>query len=125
MVTAIATALNVGTGAFLTAAGTAAWASTLIGGVLNAVAMSLIQMALAPKPESKRTESTISGAKESFMISSKGNLAEQGVPVPVGYGRLRTGSNIIQVTIKSYPQNVESNKALGKTKATVSIDRQL
>lgn len=78
-----------------------------------------VQMAMAPKPEMDRTESTISGAKQSFMMSNKGNLIEQGSPVPVGYGRLRIGSRVIQTTIKSYPQRHSVENALvGKNKAT-------
>jgi len=92
--------------------GSAGWASTLIGTVLNSVAMAVIQQALAPSEKPQRTEATVSGTKESFLISSKGNLAEQGIPVPVGYGRLRVGSYIIQSTIKSYPQKYQTKKAL-------------
>jgi predicted phage tail protein len=66
-----------------------------------------LQMMLAPKPEMQRPESTVSGAKQSFLISSKANLTEQGSPVPVGYGRLRVGSSVIQSTIKSYPQTYD------------------
>ena len=66
-----------------------------------------LQMMLAPKPEMQRPESTVSGAKQSFLISSKANLTEQGNPVPVGYGRLRTGSSVVQSTVKSYPQSYD------------------
>ncbi len=71
-----------------------------------------VQMALAPKPDMGRTESTISGAKQSFMLSSKANLITQGNPVPVGYGRLRIGSSVIQTTIKSYPQRLKTEDAM-------------
>lgn len=71
-----------------------------------------LQMALAPKPDMQRPESTVSGAKQSFMISSKANTAEQGNPVPVGYGRLRVGSAVIQSSVKSYPQRYDVVDAL-------------
>jgi predicted phage tail protein len=91
--------------------GTVTWATVLsqVGVMLLGIGL---QMALAPKPDMKRQESTVSGAKQSFMIASKANTIEQGVPVPVGYGRLRVGSAIIQSTIKSYPQNYSTVDAL-------------
>ena len=103
--------VTAGTGA---AAGTlvASTLTTLIGGTLNMIAVTLIQQALAPSQKAQRTEARISGAKESFLISSKGNLAEQGVPVPVGYGRLRIGTSIVQSTVKSYPQRQKVSNAL-------------
>ncbi len=125
LITAIGTALGTtGTagaiGAALVTAGTGAAAGTLvattlttfIGGALNMIAVTLIQQALAPSNKPQRTEARISGAKESFLISSKGNLAQQGIPVPVGYGRLRVGTSIIQTTVKSYPQRQKITNAL-------------
>lgn len=88
-----------------------AYASLALSVGMMMVSMGL-QMMLAPKPDNKPTEATISGAKQSFLISSKANLAEQGSPVPVGYGRLRAGSNVIQTTIKSYPQRYDTKDAL-------------
>lgn len=103
-------------GAAAIAGGITVGATTTIGALLISVGISALgmalQMALAPKPEMKRTESTISGAKQSFMLSSKANLLEQGNPVPVGYGRLRVGSSVIQATVKSYPQTQKTRDAL-------------
>lgn len=88
-------------------AGNAFLSSLVVG-----VAMMGIQMMLAPKPEMQRPESVVNSAKQSFIFSSKANVAEQGIPVPVGYGRLRVGSAIVQSTIKSYPQGFEKEIAL-------------
>ena len=71
-----------------------------------------IQMALAPKPKMDRPSADVNSAKQSFLFSSKANTAEQGIPVPVGYGRLRVGSAVIQSTIKSYPQAFEKENSL-------------
>ena len=118
LITAIGTALGtagtagaIGT-ALVTAAGTATSLASFIGGALNMIAVTLIQQALAPSNKPQRTEARISGAKESFLISSQGNLAQQGIPVPVGYGRLRVGTSIIQTTVKSYPQRQKITNAL-------------
>jgi predicted phage tail protein len=65
-----------------------------------------IQLMMRPKPpKAQQLISEISGNKQSFLFSTKGNLTQQGSPVPVGYGRLRVGTNIIQTSLKSYPQN--------------------
>lgn len=65
-----------------------------------------IQLMMRPKPpKAQQLSSEISGNNQSFIFSSRGNLTQQGNPVPVGYGRLRIGSSIIQTSIKSYPQN--------------------
>ncbi len=69
-----------------------------------------LQILLTPDPKIERPKADVSGAKQSFIFSSKANVAEQGIPIPVGYGRLRVGSAVIQSTIKSYPNSF--NKAL-------------
>jgi predicted phage tail protein len=71
-----------------------------------------VQAALAPKPNMQRPSSDVSAAKQSFNFSSKANVAEQGIPVPVGYGRLRIGSVVIQSSIKSYPQAFRQEDAI-------------
>ena len=82
-----------------------------------------VQMALAPKPEMQRPSSDVNSAKQSFLFSSKANVAEQGIPVPVGYGRLRVGSAVIQSTIKSYPQAFEKENSLFSDGQALNNDR--
>lgn len=79
-----------------------------------------IQLMMQPKPpEAKQLSSEISGNKQSFLFSSKGNLTQQGNPVPVGYGRLRVGSSIIQTSVKSYPQNQQISTVITDNPDTV------
>jgi predicted phage tail protein len=112
-------------GALLVAAivGGGATAATLTGGalfaanVINMVIISVVsmglQMLLAPKPEAPAPISASTKAMaESFAFSNKINVATQGVPVPIGYGRLKVGAQVIQMSIKSYPQNQESISAM-------------
>jgi len=83
-----------------------------------------LQMMLAPKPpELERPSADVSAAKQSFIFSSKANIAEQGIPVPVGYGRLRVGSAVIQSTIKSYPQGFEKEIAFKTDGQSINNDR--
>lgn len=85
------------------------------------VASMAIQMAMRPQPpKPQQLQSEVSASKQSFLISSNTNLAQQGIPVPVGYGRLRVGSYVIQSTVKSYPQvqriaNILSSDANAQT----------
>jgi predicted phage tail protein len=105
------------------AGGVAAFTATAINAVIIGVATMGIQMMLAPKPEMQRPESVVNSAKQSFLFSSKANVAEQGIPVPVGYGRLRVGSAVIQSTIKSYPQGFEKEIALKSDGQSLNNDR--
>lgn len=102
-------------------------AAGMVGSTLTGlgvgIAMMGIQMALAPKPKMDRPSSTVNSAKSSFIFSSKANVAEQGIPVPVGYGRLRVGSAVIQSTIKSYPQAFEKENALASDGQAINNDR--
>jgi predicted phage tail protein len=74
-----------------------------------------IQMMLAPKPEPLERPAasigTASALSQSFFFSSRVNSAQQGLPVPVGYGRLRVGSLVIQNSISSYSASIPGNKA--------------
>lgn len=104
-------AAGVGTG--IAVAGITAAQLLMSAGMM--IASMGLQMMLSPKPNMQQPEalvSNVSAAKQSFLISSKANVAEQGNPVPVGYGRLRVGSSIIQTTVKSYPQSYSPNDAL-------------
>jgi predicted phage tail protein len=88
-------------------------ASQIVGAlVMTAVSMGL-QMLLAPKPSAPpQISATTKALQESFNFSNKTNMATQGSPVPVGYGRLKVGGQVIQVSIKSYPQTQQSNTAM-------------
>lgn len=104
------------------AGGIGFFAIFLINMAMTAVSMA-IQYAMRPKPpKPQRIESEVSANKQSFLISSNTNLAQQGVPVPVGYGRLRVGSYVIQSTTKSYPQpqEIETILAGGENNQTIS-----
>lgn len=92
----------------------------LIASVLVAVAFSAISygvQALLTKPpqynaisQSGAAASTAATAatSKSFLFSNRENVASQGNPVPLGYGRLRVGSVIIQENVKSYPNSIST-----------------
>lgn len=55
---------------------------------------------------------TANALNKSFLFSNGENVAEQGNPLPIGYGRLRIGSAVIQSTIKSFPSKFDENSSL-------------
>lgn len=55
---------------------------------------------------------TSTALNKSFLFSNGENIAEQGNPVPIGYGRLRIGSSVIQSTIKSFPARFDNKASL-------------
>lgn len=83
-------------------------------GTLALTAVSIgLQLALAPKPDAgPPISATTKALQDSFTFSNKANVASQGSPVPVGYGRLKVGSQVIQFCIKSFPQTESSFEAM-------------
>ena len=64
---------------------------------------------------------TASSIDQSFAFNTVTNTATQGSVVPVGYGRLRVGSLIIQSTVKSYPMNIRSTTVKASNYARADI----
>ena len=86
--------------------------TTLIGGVLLAVGLSALSFGLQsllskpPRPNAiSQANAQATATSKSFLFSNRENLTLQGNPVPIGYGRLRIGSSVIQQTIKTYPNS--------------------
>ena len=96
----------------------AEWAATnqLLASAALFIIGTAANLLLAPNapsgPDTKATEASTRGLERSFEFSNKQNLASQGVPVPVGYGRLKVGSQIVQACIKTFPQNVQAANAM-------------
>lgn len=60
-------------------------------------------MQKSQKTDVGSASATANALNKSFLFSNGENVAEQGNPLPIGYGRLRIGSAVIQSTIKSFP----------------------
>ncbi len=96
-----------GMAAFL-ATGAGFLTSALVGGLILAAVTIGLQMLLAPKGEKiDPVKSSTTAIKESFSFSNKANVANQGSVIPIGYGRLKVGSQVIQYTVKSYQSQVK------------------
>tara|TARA_R100001509_G_C4788201_1_gene188828 strand:- start:80 stop:715 length:636 start_codon:yes stop_codon:yes gene_type:complete len=85
---------------------------SFLGSVVGGLAFSAISYALTPKPEVQGVEATAQASRSSFVFGSPLNTASQGTPVPIGYGRLKVGSKVIQASVKSFPQNQQTQNVL-------------
>tara|TARA_R110002020_G_scaffold77031_1_gene194798 strand:+ start:1131 stop:1730 length:600 start_codon:yes stop_codon:yes gene_type:complete len=85
---------------------------TLLANITLAVIFAAISYALTPAPETEQVEGSASASKSSMIFGNVVNTATQGAPLPLGYGRLKVGSQVIQATIKSYPQNQRTDEIL-------------
>ncbi len=64
---------------------------------------SYVQASKQQYPQIPGAEATSSASSKSLSFSNRENIAEQGNPVPLAYGRLKVGSYVVQSTIKSFP----------------------
>ena len=69
---------------------------TIITAIVTAVATGLIMQALFKPPKPKEEKET-----KSYLFSGPVNTAAQGVPIPIGYGRLRVGSTVISASLRN------------------------
>lgn len=93
------------------AAGGATLAGALAIGVLSIGLAILTNVLNKPKSEQQNVNAQFVGGQamssfsrnRSYAFSNVDNVASQNIPIPIGYGRMRIGSKIIQTSIKSYP----------------------
>ena len=81
--------------------------------IIIAIVTAVVQYALIDPGVIEGGEATVGGGSESLIFQGgSANVASQGDPLPIGYGRLRVGSNIIQSSVKSIPQTLQSISAM-------------
>jgi len=77
------------------------------------VITTVVQYALMDPGVIEGGEATVAAGAESLIFQGgAANVSSQGDPLPIGYGRLVVGSNIIQSSIKSIPQTIQSISAM-------------
>ena len=81
----------------------------LVEAILMAVAQVVISYALMDPGTLDGGEATVGSTKGSLLFQGgNANIASQGSPIPIGYGRLKVGSSVIQASLKSLPQTTNS-----------------
>jgi predicted phage tail protein len=89
------------------------WAGALIAVGTAAVSYGISNLMQKDQKVDVGSASAASNAfNKSFLFSSGENVTEQGNPVPIGYGRLKIGSSVIQSTIKSFPAKFDEKSSL-------------
>ena len=84
--------------------------------VVIAVAMGFIMKALFKPPKPKEERQT-----RSYLFSGPENTAAQGIPVPLGYGRLRVGSVVVSASLRNR-QSWEFSTELGGTSSSDTVN---
>ena len=91
--------------------------------ILFMLASTAIQYALMDPGVIDGGESTVGGSESSLTFNnSQINLTSQGSPLPIGYGRLKVGSSVIQSSVKSIPQTVDTIDAMTVGGAGFEVD---
>jgi predicted phage tail protein len=91
-------------GGFLGFAGTgflSAGASVAIGSIGASLALGGISQLLTPTPKISQGEDSTNDPRKSYSFSGIQNISRQGVPVPVIYGEVFTGSIVISAGINT------------------------
>jgi predicted phage tail protein len=90
---------------------------TIITAIVVSIVTGLIMQALFKPPKQKDAVET-----NSYMFGGTQNVAGQGIPVPLGYGRLRVGSVVISAATRHFNYN---KKARTTTPAIVYKEEHL
>ena len=69
----------------------------------------------------ERDESTLQAQTQSYLYNGQENRYEQGATVPLGYGRLRVGSNTISAAVSNYDYNSDQGKILNFNSGLYSL----
>lgn len=91
--------------------------------VLYAVVSAVVTSLFAPKPKGPLQASTANAGLSSYYFSGRENRATQGDPVPIVYGLLKVGSNVIQAGIRNLDKDdfADLNEGISSSIPTSSI----
>ena len=96
-----------------------AFGMPMLGASLLSGAFSMAQYAMMkpPPPPPKIPDQSIGGASyaneavgKSYIFDNMQNISSQGTIVDFGYGRFKTASKILAISVKSYPTNISFNE---------------
>jgi len=84
------------------------WAAAAAFVVVSTVVAIALMPDLPTPPEINQSTNAL---EKSFIFRGTENRAAQATPVPICYGELLVGSEVIQTSLKTYPQNQETFEA--------------
>ena len=99
---------------------------SIITAIVVSVVTGLIMQALFKPPKPKEEKET-----KSYLFSGPVNTAAQGVPIPLGYGRLRVGSTVISASLRNqqlyefegYQGKVQKIGSIGIPEVGIGIEK--
>jgi predicted phage tail protein len=111
-------AVAVGLGLIIAETGKLTLMGTIVAGLVNAAISTAISLGISflmsainrqASPQISQQKIAVGGATafieskgKSYIFSNKQNLVSQGSAIPVGYGKMKTSSNLISASIKNY-----------------------
>ena len=86
--------------------------------LFNAAGIMFRYAAIRPPPGPRRMEDSFMGgatyttesAGKSYIFDNLQNISSQGTIVNFGYGRFKTASKILAISVKTYPTNIQFNE---------------
>ena len=99
--------------------GSAGFALTLLTTVATTLASAWIGKKIAEALE--RDDETLQAQTKSYLYNGKDNRYDQGSTVPLGYGRLRVGSNVVSSCVSNYDYNSNEGKILNFNSGLYSL----
>jgi len=91
---------------------------TIITQIAIAIITGLIMQALFKPPKPKEERET-----KSYLFAGATNTAAQGIPVPLGYGRLRVGSVVVSAALR-HEQMFEFDPTKGQSDFIMGVARE-
>ena len=87
-------------------------AATLAVNLLIAVATTAASMYISKKlaEAMERDDSTVSSETKSFIFNGGANRYQQGATIPLGYGRMKVGTNVISSCVSNYDYNSDKGQ---------------
>jgi predicted phage tail protein len=109
-----AAAAAAGTLTFAAKLGVYAVSTLFMTGISLLIQGLMMEPLRTPEAELKAVGGAVMGssaAGRSFIFSGTRNVATQGTSVPVGYGKMKIGSRLVHLSIKSFPTSQTFNQA--------------
>lgn len=85
------------------------WTAVAFALAIGSAVYSYVQAGKVEYPKIPGAAMQTNAMSKSLAFSNRDNIAEQGNPVPLVYGRIKIGSYVIQTSVKSFPLSVSLN----------------
>jgi predicted phage tail protein len=105
-----------GFGIGLGATASATLATALVGAGIGLAVTGITLLMMTPPKFDDFRKIQEGGGKPSYLFDGPSNILGEGGPVPVGYGRMKIGSQTVEITLKNFELDIRSTSADVKNK---------